>query len=333
MIFSFHKDNIPYGSEVKALDATDGNVYIGGKFSSPAGSNATYQNIVRYDFATKKLVGLNNAGVNGPVMSFLRDDSHLYVGGSFSGLANGKGDGMNNIARYTIGQDAWDALSGGVNGPVEAMHFSADSKFIIASGNHTGAFNDPKSTTTFNTTSGNAWWSVSNHTWVHDKEYLSGAVYGVLHMDNNSLPSTVYAGNLKAAQTYQSRGFSFLDEHDALSSLPVYPDGSKLLSITAGAYWSDTKHGNTTTMILGGEFQLDDKIENVALYANDSWSGIGAQWSGPISTMAVNGGYLYIGGSFSATNTSGIAVYDLVNKTFVPVPELHSKLITLYKGL
>lgn len=315
------------------MDATDGNVYIGGKFSSPAGSNSTYQNIVRYDFATKKLVGLNNAGVNGPVMSFLRDDAHLYVGGSFSGLANGKSDGMNNIARYSIGQDSWDALSGGVNGPVEAMHFSADPKFIIASGNHTGAFDDPKVTTAFNTTSGNAWWSVSNHTWVHDKEYLSGAVYGVFHMENNSLPSTVYAGNLKAAQTHQSRGFSFLDEHDAMSTLPVYPDGSKLLSITAGAYWSDIKHGNTTTVILGGEFQLENNIENVALYANESWSGIGAQWNGPISTMAVNGGYLYIGGSFRATNISGIAVYDLVNKTFVPVPELHSKLPPLNNDL
>lgn len=315
---------MPYASVVNALDATDGNLYIGGSFNSSR-SNQTYQNIVEYDTTTKQLVALQGTGTNGAVTSLLRVQSDLYVGGSFTGLVNDSSITLNNVALYSVGNGAaWYSLGGGVNGPVRALHQSSDNQTVIVSGNHTACMAD-RGSSVGNATSGNAWWDIQAQSWSLDTPYISGAVHGVFSIQNGT---SVFVGDLKAAQRYQSRGFSYVSNSTELLPLPVYPDASQSFSITAGAFWNDLKNGNVSATIVGGTFQLDDNIQNVAIQENGSWTGIGADWSGNISAMVVNDGYLYIGGTFekSATrNASSFLIYDLVNKTFAPVPDLHSK--------
>ncbi|KAI9245222.1 cortical protein marker for cell polarity-domain-containing protein [Phascolomyces articulosus] len=322
-------DNIPYASTVNALEASDGNVYIGGNFSSAAGATATYHNIVRYDLTSKKLVALQGTGLNGAVSSFLRKDSDLYVGGTFTGLtAAGDKSKLNNVARYTISSDKWNPLGGGVNGPVGAMHLTSDSQNVIVSGTHVIAYNQADAAYG-NATSGNAWWSTGNNSWTLDTPYLSGQVSKSFQITNGSEQSTVYVGDIKAAQRYQARGFSFMNENVDLAPFPVYPNvyENKPYMITAGTFWKDNDNGNNSATIIGGQFEINNEVQNVAIYQNDAWSGIGASWEGSITMMAVNHGHLYIGGHMNQTWNStqtGLVVYDLVNKTFIPVPELHT---------
>ncbi|KAI7858383.1 cortical protein marker for cell polarity-domain-containing protein [Circinella umbellata] len=318
-------DNIPYASIVNALEASDGNVYIGGNFSF----GNTYHNIVRYEKDSNKLVALQGTGLNGVVSSFLRKDSDLYVGGTFTGLAaTGDTSKLNNVARYGISSNKWTTLGGGVNGPVGAILLSSDSQDLIVSGTHTIAYNEADATHG-NSTTGNAWWNIGNNSWNLDTPFISGPVSNSFQITNNTEQSTVYVGDIKAAQRYQSRGFSFMNDNVELAPFPVYPNvyENKPHDITAGTFWKDKDNGNNSATIIGGQFEINDEVQNIAIYQNNAWSGIGASWEGSITMMAVNHGYLYIGGHMNTTwnNTqTGLVVYDLVNKTFVPVSELHT---------
>lgn len=311
-------------STVNALDASDGNIYIGGNFSYTS-TNKTYQNIVLFDSAKNQLVPLTNNGLNGPVNALYRKNADLYIGGSFQSVASGAKMVLNNVARYNTNNGGWHALAGGVNGFVEAFYQSPpDGSAIVASGNHTGFYSDEK-VTKANATSGNAWWNTTSNAWSVDGPYISGSVFGSYNLENGT---TVVVGNIKAAQRYQARGFSFVNSNVTLASFPVYPDASQSFVINAGAFWNDEKNGNATVTILGGQFELQDGIQNVALYENGVWTAVSKDWQGLVNTMAVSSGYLYIGGSFTVAkdaNSSSIAIYDLVNRTFVPVPDLHSK--------
>ncbi|KAI9310813.1 cortical protein marker for cell polarity-domain-containing protein [Dichotomocladium elegans] len=319
-------DNIPYRSTVNALLSYDASVYIGGSFVA-AGANASFQNIVRYDSSSRKMVPLNSAGLNGQVSSIVQMGADLYVGGTFTAPAAGDTLVLNNVARYNMGRDSWSALAGGVNGPVEAVSLSGDRTCVIVSGSHTGSYRDPNIKAA-NGTSGNAWWNMTSNSWTFDTQYISGAIYNVFQTTNNSADITVYTGNLKAAQTYQSRGMSSMsDNSDSIAPFPVYLDASQTHKITAGTFWSYNSESNATATILAGQFALESGIENVAVSVNGSWNGIGARWTGDVKTMTVEGGYLYMGGSFNASSgndASSIIIYDLVNKTFVPVPQLHT---------
>ncbi|KAI8138683.1 cortical protein marker for cell polarity-domain-containing protein [Fennellomyces sp. T-0311] len=314
-------DNVPYGSTVNALEASDGNVYIGGSFNATA-----YENIVRLDAATQKLAALQGRGINGGVSSFMRKDNDLYVGGAFTGLAAaGDTSIFNNIVRYSTNDNTWHGMGGGVNGPVEAINLDSDN--VIVSGTHTVSYNQVDQTNSGNATAHNAWWSTTTNRWSLDTPYISGRICTAFQMTNGTEATTVYVGDIKAAQRQQSRGFSFMNENTDLSALAVYPNANKPYQITAGTFWGDEKNGNRSATILGGQFEIDETIQNVAIYENETWTGIGASWEGSINIMAVNSGYLYIGGHMNQTwngTQSGLVVYDLVNKTFTPVPELHT---------
>lgn len=322
---SYKLDNVPYMSTVNALDASDGNIYIGGNFSYTS-TNKTYQNIVLFDSTKNQLVPLTNNGLNGPVNAFYRNNADLYIGGSFQSVASGAKTVLNNVARYNTNNGSWHSLAGGVNGLVEAFYQSpSDAAAIIASGNHTGFYTDEK-TTIANATAGNAWWNTSSNAWSVDGPYISGPVFGSYQLQNGT---SLIVGNIKAAQRHQARGFSFINSNVSLASFPVYPDASRSFAITTGAFWNDKKNGNTTVTILGGQFALQGNVQNVALYENGIWTALSNNWQGSVNTMTVHSDYLYIGGSFTVTkgtNISSIVVYDLVNRTSVPVPDLHSKL-------
>lgn len=317
-------ENLPYGSTVSALAVMDQKLYIAGEFAGNM-ANGSYHNLVGYDTTTSRMTPLSSGGLNGPVRTLLPVEAELFVGGNFSGPFSGKNQGLNNVAMYTPHGDTWTSLGGGVNGPVESL-VQAD-KLLLVSGHHNGSLAD-SSATTANATSGNAWWNMTHKEWSMDTVYLSGVVYGAPIFSNHSMDTTVFAGNIEAAQQFQARGFSSASPNASLSGFPVYPDANKMYSIRAGVFWNDVRNGNVSSTILGGEFALDDgKIENVAIYENATWTGIGATWNGQINTMAVQSGYLYMGGQFTDPvkgNMSSIIIYDLVNKTFTGVPELHT---------
>ncbi|KAG0168481.1 hypothetical protein DFQ30_004716 [Apophysomyces sp. BC1015] len=314
-------DNVPYRSEVRTMEASDGDIYIGGMFNTSSGTNTGYQNIVRYDKTSKKLVPLSKTGLNGPVSTFLRVGSDLYVGGAFSASVSADKPGLNNVARYDIKSQTWNALNNGVNGPVDALNYISPA--VIVSGNYTALLDS--SSATANVSAGNSWWNTNSSSWSANTPYVSGSIYGAFNLKTSANKvSDYYIGNIKSAQRFPSSGLSLINSNTTLAPFPIYPNSNNDYTISTGAFWNDANNGNASTIIVGGTFVLDRNIQNVALYQNGSWSGIGANWVGNITSMVVSNNYLYIGGRF-ATNTrndSSLAIYDLLNKRFTEVPEL-----------
>ncbi|KAF7730690.1 hypothetical protein EC973_001639 [Apophysomyces ossiformis] len=316
-------DNIPYLSVVNAMESSDGDIYIGGSFNSTPGVNTTYQNIVRYDQATRRLMPLAKAGLNGPVSSFLRVGSDLYVGGSFSGSVVPDKQGLNSIARYDVKSQTWNAIGNGVNGPVDALHYLDNS--VLVSGKYSALLT--ASSRAANTSAGNSWWNTTSASWSTSAPYLSGTVCAAFSAKTSAKASAdIFVGNVKSAQRFSSSGLSLIHSNTLLSPIPLHPTDVNDFTITAGAFWNDVNNGNASTTIVGGTFNLDNGIQNVALYQNGTWSGIGANWVGNVTAMVVSGNYLYIGGRFDmkAGNDSSLIIYNLQNRTFTEVPDLYT---------
>ncbi|KAL0091313.1 cortical protein marker for cell polarity-domain-containing protein [Phycomyces blakesleeanus] len=172
---------------------------------------------------------------------------------------------------------------------------------------------------------GNAWWNLSTSDWSANTPLLSGTIYGAFQIDNN-LPTSYYIGSINNAQQFQSQGLTFIDGSSTLSTLPFYPDASKPVEINAGALWKNPLNNGTWSTVVAGNFELNNGIYNTAIYDNGVWSGLGSNWKGNVTSMAVHDNFLYMSGEFDANDftASNFAVYNLVDKSFVLYPELHT---------
>ncbi|KAI8384432.1 cortical protein marker for cell polarity-domain-containing protein [Radiomyces spectabilis] len=319
-------ENVPYGSIVKSMVSTKTDLFIAGNFSSGNGGAGSYRNIVKLDTTSQKLIPLEDIGLNGPVKTMVYAGLDLFVGGEFTGVAGNSTTTLSRLARYNTDKQKWNAMQTGVNGPVESLHPTLDKQAILVSGEFSAlldASGHPR-----NQTAGNLWWDIRTQAWRHDIPYIAGTVYGILSRspsDRNPLATDYYVGNIRSAQQIPASGFSFIRNNMSLTSFPFYPDGGRDNKVNAGVFWNDARHGNMSTTIIGGDFTLNNgNIRNVALYGNGGWTGIQANWQGNIHAMTVHHDYLYIGGEFVSENMTSLAVYDLVNKTFVAVPALHT---------
>ncbi|ORX56156.1 hypothetical protein DM01DRAFT_300399 [Hesseltinella vesiculosa] len=329
---------LPSGAQINALESVNGDLYLGGNFSF-ASPNITYKNIVRMDGASGQLSALPQAGLNGAVNALIHNGTDLYVGGSFDNSATpASGNTVSkNIVKYSPTSASWSNVGGGVNNPVLALTASAplrgNTSLILVSGNFNGLY-DSQSISIANETFGNAWWDGS--AWISqlNQPFLAGIVYG----SGLWQQMPYYLGTLQGAQRFSSVGFTFMNNQStSLSSLPFAPVFSGTYDhVTAGAFWNDPSNNNASTVIVGGSFTLQPPtgannasavIKNVALYQNGQWHGIGAeQWQGTIHTMIVVANQLFIGGQFSSSTkgSNSFAIYNLANRTFVPIPDLHT---------
>lgn len=162
--------------------------------------------------------------------------------------------------------------------------------------------------------------------------YLSGTVYSAFV----NIDTHYFVGNLHSAQRYQSNGISYLSAGDNLNVPAFYPDGSQpSISVSSGVLFnshsgvstSSTATNASATAVFGGAFNLPNNIQNIAIYANNTWSGFqGADWQGgQISTMVVNNDLLYVGGRFTGSTSNNLAVFSLSNKSLALNPNIKSK--------
>ncbi|KAL0096830.1 cortical protein marker for cell polarity-domain-containing protein, partial [Phycomyces blakesleeanus] len=316
-------ETLPTKSIVRALDATDGDLYIGGTFTTIIGTGTGYQNMVRFGQISKKLEPLQSNGLNGPVNALLRSGSDLYIGGNFTSLQGSPNTPLSYTAIYNTNANTWSALGGGVNGPVFSLQSTDNEKSILVSGAFTSMIGSTSSLARQST--GNAWWNLSISDWSANTPLLSGTIYGAFQIDNN-LPTSYYIGSINNAQQFQSQGLTFIDGSSTLSTLPFYPDASKPVEINAGALWKNPLNNGTWSTVVAGNFELNNGIYNTAIYDNGVWSGLGSNWKGNVTSMAVHDNFLYMSGEFDANDftASNFAVYNLVDKSFVLYPELHT---------
>ena len=100
-------------------------LFVGGNFSETAdGAVINLNNIAKYNIANGQWSALTHNGLDGLVLAMFAVGSDLYVGGDFTGTADGQGPaGMNNIAKYDTMANLWVPLpNAGLDGLVSSIH-------------------------------------------------------------------------------------------------------------------------------------------------------------------------------------------------------------------
>ncbi|CAO1613791.1 unnamed protein product [Parajaminaea phylloscopi] len=154
--------------------------FVGGNFSSDnftvTGANPVgFRNIVAYNTTQNATAGvaytrLANGGVNAPVTSLMTVGDFLFVGGSFTGLADSSAE-TRYIARYDPVAKVWAALSGGPDGPVTSLSLIGRDGLVVS-----GNFSTLGST---RAVGGFAIWNTTTNTWNSEAELLIGQVSSV----------------------------------------------------------------------------------------------------------------------------------------------------------
>ncbi|RUS16566.1 cortical protein marker for cell polarity-domain-containing protein, partial [Endogone sp. FLAS-F59071] len=347
-------EQLPFNAVVNTIDASSGDLYIGGRFTG----SIDYNNIVKYTYTpTPKLVPLPSGGVNGNVSIITLINGDLFVGGSFQSTIAGS-SAFNNIARFNLQDNSWHALESGVNGPVLTITPLTGTTAQTAhpqvhiSGNFTQLISASADGASEIST-GYAVWNMLTNTWQKSPPglpFIDGTASAIMPYINSTnathiVQSTYFAGKLSGAQNLQAFGLSSLDSGivndtsitPGLSPYPFFdpeslfatPANTTPFTVNAGAFWTDSRNGNASVTIVGGEFVITEGVRDLALYENGTWTGLtGASWSGRVDSLAVYNDLLYIGGVFNLTvpntsqNSHSLVVYDLVNKTYAALPDL-----------
>ncbi len=309
---------------VAAIAVDGSNVYIGGYFVNAAGLTAA-DYIVKWDGSTFTALSGNGAGtpngsLNGYVDALLVSGGVLYVGGSFTNVNDG-GVAL-TAADYVAKWDGthWSAVgsgtggNGSLNNTVIAMALSGQDLYVG------GGFTDVDN-------GGTQLWSA---------DYVAkwdGANWSNLGNDgggNGSLGNYAYA--LLMDGTDVIVGGSFTDVHDGASTLSnvdyiVRWDGAHWSAVGAGPGGSVGALNATvmaltrigTTIYAGGMFTdvYDGAVhvpeaDYVAKWDGAHWSALGGNGSGAgslnqhVTSFAVNGADLYVGGYFTSLNNQGV---------------------------
>jgi LPXTG-site transpeptidase (sortase) family protein len=109
---------------VTSLTTIDNDLYVGGRFEETGdGTVKNLNQIARFDITTQAWQALPNNGLSGYVTALKIINNNLFVGGQFSQTSDGKITNLNNIARFDLTTQTWNALPNGGfnNGFVEAF--------------------------------------------------------------------------------------------------------------------------------------------------------------------------------------------------------------------
>ncbi|KAK4521177.1 uncharacterized protein ATC70_013122 [Mucor velutinosus] len=289
---------LPLGSTVYSIDASDGNVlYIGGQFTSSTNTTTNgYQNIVSYNNALGQLLPLQNtttSGLNGKVSKLLLHATTLFVGGEFNTTTSA------NIAQFDIVQQTWSSMGNGVDGPVENLILSPTNDTLTVSGAFTYRFApDPK------VSIGNAAWDINTKSWIERESLLVGSIAtDVTHQQQR-----YFAGALLGAQTY--RADLVTSNHLGSASSVVLNQSSSI--ITAGVTWMNNQTRPFTPVAIVAAYNQQNTTTAVSMYNNKAWTLIDV-FQGQVNSLAAFENRLLVGGQFQSTQnrSASLAMYSL----------------------
>ena len=244
---------------------------------------------------------LAHNGLNSRVNALAVIGSDLYVGGGFSGTADGKVTNLNNIAKYSGG--AWSALAH--NGlDREVWTLAVIGTDLYAGGDF------------FQTADGKmnmgeiAKYSTLTNTWSAFPDALlansSDSVYALAVMGND-----LYVGGLFCGTTDNVT----LN----LCNIARYSGGAWSALANNGLSWTvRTLAVSGSDLYAGGDFirTADHTITNlnyIAKYSGGAWLALphtGLNWT--VRALAVSGSDLYVGGDFTQTGDGKVTnLYDI----------------------
>ncbi len=320
---------------VRALISGDnGSFTVGGEFTETFSSPTTGLNHIA-GFNNGGWFAFSNNGLNGRVNALLEMGSNLYVGGSFSA----SGDNtitLNNITSFAGGN--WSALNeNGLNDEVRTLE--SDGNIVFVGGSFTATYNGQS---TLNRIAGyDGMWRRFPY------GGLDGNVNALERVDNY-----LYIGGrfsrLSVIEAPPVYGGIARFNLSSLSSFSEFSTSSKKTNGTANDGWSSlgSNNGNALNeqisslvadangnIYAGGYFTAtaDDAVTNlnqIARYnpTTKTWSPLANNGLNAIVTsLAISGDNLYVGGEFSATadsavtNLNRIARYNLTTNTWSPL--------------
>lgn len=315
---------------VNALESFEGELYMGGQFSS-AGNQPQTDHIAKWDGTNWSSVGGN--GANGVVFSLHAHDGRLYAGGRFQSIGNAV---VNQIASWD-GTD-WLPLGDGVFGTVFALDSTDDHLYVGGSFQSAGG-----------QSAGNAarW---DGFAW----ESLGAGVDGFVNAVQTFGDDLFVGGNFQTADGRTARGAALWSTAGWRSfpgrPLNIEPRGLEVFQgdLVATGY-ADIGNGTRNSAVLRwdglewsniglgfNELVWDTGIHNGELHAlgwfstadgnpargiarwdGSMWTGLGSGFAGGFVTsglcMSTFEGNLIVGGDFSSaggTPANNIARWD-----------------------
>lgn len=180
----------------------------------------------------------------------------------------------------------------------------SDSQTLLVS----GTINDSTSKSTLIT---NRQFATNNNSWIDPSYLLLGGVSGTSSNGNGD----IYFGNMLGAETVRASDIALLGTDSSISSTSSNLFNSSNIMINAGVVWDQQSDASSQTFAVAGQFSVSPTISNVAIFTNNTWSGINATIQGQVDAMAAVNNLLFIGGNFNATfsnqQSSGFMVYDV----------------------
>ncbi|GAB5587580.1 hypothetical protein Unana1_02480 [Umbelopsis nana] len=289
-------NQLPVGSIVNVIDASQGDLYIGGAFTTTQGSHS----IAKYQYSTAQYTPLGAAQFNGSISSLLLSGSSLFAGGNFTSTANGTTPAISYFGKYDTQSNSWTPSPPGLNGPVSTFVLLSDNQTLSVS----GRFNDPA---TNSTQYGNMDFNINSGAWVQPSYLLLGDLSNSVSKSDHD----IYFGNFLGAQAIRTSDYAALAVNGTLSSTSSNIFANSSAIVNTGVIWNQ---GSDITVV-GGSFTLSQGINNIAVLENGSWSGINATIDGQVQALAAINNLLFIGGTFNTSSKSGqpssFLVYDI----------------------
>ncbi|KAH9892848.1 cortical protein marker for cell polarity-domain-containing protein [Cubamyces lactineus] len=307
-----------------------GAVFLGGQFSLSSGSASGASNIVV--FKNGALSALPNGGLNGAVTSLVVDGDTVFVGGSFSDTAKASNSALRGIAAYSVSQNAWSALEGGVDGAVNSLDTSGSQ--VLVAGNFSKILTSSGSTESQNA-AGFAAWDASSNTWVNNGGFIIGSMTFVGN-GTSSTPQFV-AGSVSTSVRFGATGFVML-QNGPNGQPQVTPLGVQFDSPIVSANASTTAKARRSHHRRAGAGWIPSlNVLNVFKRQAPSTTTnnlsplpspapapapavlAGAFWTNSTSlkeVVIIGGNFSYAAGRVQAQN---VAVYDDSSKTITPL--------------
>ena len=330
--------NLNTGATITSLAVLGNATYVAGNFSD---KSAGFENV--FAIGSGNATSLPNGGLNAEVSSVLVYEDVLYMGGNFTNTVNGSVPGLNNVAAFNTSSQAWQALSAGVNGPVNTVvgftvNITTDTPELCISFNgffdHLEAFGSDKSVSV----QGFGVWVPSRKNWLQNLHLPSQAVAGKLSaMTNVTGSGPLLAGSLSAQDASISDAVALTSDPLRINGLDVgiqprqvgpqtrkrAVNNQNVSGIVTGLY--HTSNGVNVT-ILGGHFTgtatNGTTIENLA-FINNAGNGSGTvtglapgiDSDSAFLALAPLDNLLYAGGTVTGkvnnADVNGLIVYDL----------------------
>jgi N-acetylneuraminic acid mutarotase len=150
------------GGSVLALAVSGDNMYVGGSFTKTGDSAVLDLNdIARFNLSSSTWFALPHKGLNSSPQAFALIGGDLYVGGQFSGTADGQVTNLNHIARLSGG--TWSALPhNGLNANVFALTAAGTDLYVGGAFTQTADSLNGLNHVAMFSTSSNTWSALSN---------------------------------------------------------------------------------------------------------------------------------------------------------------------------